>query len=139
MSIDTISEEYKQKFKLSDNANPFINPKPIQDPPLLYGNLQPTVFEPTRPPYNPDVQATPSLIPQPAEVTYKSMRWNNTRASLTNPPRPFTVSGQQLSFTKNIVLPRRTTVLTSNVPKSALTVDCYTPVNNQVVVINNQQ
>lgn len=134
--MSVISEEYQQKFTLSDNANPFINPKPIQDPPLLYGILQPTVFEPIRPPYNPDVEANPSLIPQPAMVTYSGMKWN-TKTSLTNPPRPFTVSGQRLSFTKNIMIPRRTTILTSNVPKSALTVDCYTPVNNQVVVINN--
>ena len=64
------------------------------------------------------------------------MKWNS-KTSLNNPLRPFTVSGQQLSFTKNIMLPRRVTVMTNNVPKQAVTQECYTPVNNNVVVINN--
>lgn len=135
--MSTISDEYKQKFTLSDNSNPFINPKPIQDPPLLYGNLQPTVFEPIIQ-KNENIQTNPSIIPQPANVTYSKMKWN-TRTSLSNPPRPFSVTGQHINFTKNLILPRRSTILTSNVPKIALTVECYTPVNDQVVVINNNQ
>lgn len=138
MSINTISEEYQQKFTLSDNANPFINPKPIQDPPLLYGILQPTVFEPIKEPYNPDIEVNPSLIPKPAQFTYSSMKWN-TKTSLNNPPRPFTVSGQNISyskkFSKNIIVQKRGTVLTNNVTKSAINIDCYVPVNNQVVII----
>jgi hypothetical protein len=136
--MSTINEEYKQKFTLSDNSNPFINPKPIKDPPVLYGNLQPTVFEPIRHTEitdNPSLISLISLIRKPSMVTYSGMKWN-TKTSLTNPPRPFTVTGQNISFTKNFILPRRTTVLTSNVPKNALTFDCYTPVNDQVVVIN---
>ena len=39
MSNTTISEEYQQKFTLSDNANTFINPKPRTDPPELYGHI----------------------------------------------------------------------------------------------------
>jgi hypothetical protein len=132
MSNNNISEEYLQKFTLSDNSNPFINPKPRTDPPELYGHLYPTVFDPIKElensPYTPP--------PQPSVVTYKKMKWNS-KTSLNNPLRPFTVSGQQLSFTKNIMLPRRVTVMTNNVPKQAVTQECYTPVNNNVVVINN--
>jgi len=48
------------------------------------------------------------------------MKWHS-KTSLNNPLRPFTVSGQQL--------------LTNNVPKQSVTQECYTPVNNNVVII----
>lgn len=129
----TISEEYQQKFRIADNANPFLNPKPRTDPPELYGHLYPTVSDPIKEPEN-----SPYLpVPQPSVVTYKKMKWN-TKTSLNNPLRPFTVSGQQLSFTKTLILPRRVSVLTNNVAKQAVTQDCYNPVNNNVLVVNNQ-
>ncbi len=130
--MTTISEEYQQKFRIADNANPFLNPIPRTDPPQLYGKLYPTVFDPLKTPEN-----SPYLpVPQPDVVTYKKMKWN-TKTALTNPLRPFTVSGQQMFFTKTLMLPRRVSILTNNVPKKAVTQDCYTPVNNNIVVINN--
>jgi len=127
MSINTISEEYQQKFILSDNSNPFINPN-YQDKVPIYD----AVYEPIKCPENPPYIE----IPQPAVVTYSKMKWSS-KTSLNNPHRALNISSQQLSFTKTLSLPRRVSVLTNNVAKTALTVDCYTPVNNQVVVINN--
>jgi hypothetical protein len=73
-------------------------------------------------------------IPQPPLVTYSKMKWN-TKTSLNNPHRSFTVSGQQLSFTKTLSLPRRFSVLTNNVTQNSVTERCYTPVNDQVIVM----
>jgi len=130
MSNTTISEEYQQKFTLSDNANTFINPKPRTDPPELYGHLYPTVFNPINTP-----DTSPYIpLPQPSVVTYKKMKWN-TKTSLNNPRTPFTVSSNQLSFTKTFTLPRRVSVMTNNVSKQAVTQQCYTPVNNNVIII----
>ena len=134
--VNGINEEYLQKFKLSENGNPFINPQLIETRQQLYSpNLinNPTVSDPLKEP-----ERQYQKIPEPPVVTYSKMKWN-TKTSLNNPLRPFTVSGQSLSFTKTLTLPRRVGVLTNNVPKLALTNNCYTPVNNQVVVINNNQ
>lgn len=132
--MSTISEEYKQKFTLSDNANPFINPPPVQDPdnPVLYPNLLPSVFDPICEP----LEKKYTQIPQPPVVTYSKMKWN-TKTSLNNPIRPFTMTAQNLIFTKNLILPRRVSVLTNNIPKTAITNNCYTPVNNNVSITNN--
>jgi hypothetical protein len=130
--VNGINEEYLQKFKLSENGNPFTNPQIIETRQQLYTqNLinNPTVSEPLK---EPERQYT--KIPEPPIITYSKMKWN-TKTSLNNPLRSFTVLGQSLSFTKNLILPRRVSVLTNNVPKTALTNNCYTPVNNQVVVI----
>lgn len=124
----SISEEYQQKFTLSDNANPFVNPNYYQDKPITYD----AVYEPIKCPENPIY----TEIPQPPVVTYNKMKWRS-KTALNNPHRALNVASQQLSFTKTLTLPRRVGILTNNVPKTALTVDCYTPVNNQVVVINN--
>lgn len=127
--MSTISEEYKQKFTLSDNANPFINPPPRQDPenPVLYPNLLPSVFDPICDPE----EKKYAEIPQPPVVTYSKMKWN-TKTPLNNPYRPLNMSAQNLIFTKNLILPRRTTILTNNVPKNVIINNCYTPVNNNV-------
>jgi len=130
--VNGINEEYLQKFKLSENGNPFTNPQIIETRQQLYPqNLinNPTVSEPLKEP-----ERQYKKIPEPPIVTYSKMKWN-TKTSLNNPLRSFTVLGQSLSFTKNLILPRRVSVLTNNVPKTALTNNCYTPVNNQVVVI----
>jgi hypothetical protein len=132
--VNGINEEYLNKFQLSENENPFINPQLIETRQQLYTpNLinNPTVSDPLKEP-----ERQYQKIPEPPVITYSKMKWN-TKTSLNNPLRPFTVSGQYLSFTKNLILPRRTSVLTNNVSKIALTDNCYTPVNNQVVVVNN--
>lgn len=130
--MSTISEEYKQKFTLADNANPFINPPPPQDPdnPVLYPNLLPSVFVPLKQPDPEEQKYTP--IPQPV-VTYSRMKWN-TKVALNNPNRPFTMTAQNLVFAKTFMLPKRSSVLTNNVPLTAVTNNCYTPVNNNVVI-----
>ena len=133
--VNGINEEYLQKFQLSDNNNPFIHPELIETRQQLYTpNLinNPTVSDPLKEP-----ERTYKQIPQPPVVTYSKMKWN-TKTSLNNPLRPFTVSSQSLSFTKTLMLPRRVGILTNNIPKTAITNNCYTPVNNQVVIINNK-
>lgn len=133
--VNGINEEYLQKFQLSDNSNPFIHPELIQTRKQLYDpNLinKPTVTTPLKEP-----EKTYQKIPEPPIITYSKMKWNS-KTAMNNPLRPFTVSGQSLSFTKTLMLPRRTSVLTNNVPKSAVTNNCYTPVNNQVNIVNNK-
>jgi hypothetical protein len=90
------------------------------------------VYEPIKCPENPIY----TEIPQPPVVTYNKMKWTS-KTALNNPYRALNISSQKLSFTKTFMLPKRNSILTNNVPKTALTVDCYTPVNNQVVVIDN--
>ena len=93
----------------------------------VYPNLLPSVFDPICEPE----EKKYAEIPQPPVVTYSKMKWN-TKTSLNNPYRPLNMSAQNLIFTKNLILPRRTTILTNNVPKNVIINNCYTPVNNNV-------
>lgn len=128
--MSTISDYYKNKFTLSDINNAFINPKVITDPPTIYTYNIPTVYEPQK--INQDITITP--VPQPPVVTYSKMRWAS-KTAMANPLRSFSVSGQNLSFTKTLMLPKRHTIM-NNVPRSAVTNNCYTPVNNNVNITN---
>ncbi len=132
--MSTIPDEYKAKFQISDNNNPFIHPELLSKT-SLYGPVtqNQTVYDPIKTPEEP---INTPVGPAPQVVTYNKMRWNS-KTAMANPHRAFSVTGQNLMFTKNLMLPRRVGILTNNVPKSAVTDNCYTPANNNVIINNN--